>query len=476
MDYENIVPLTKRDHEATESVERKKERSRDLIRMAEEFLDKNPMVFVQRLNCYFALSAADKWVPVKRYSMADRHEEWSIPRFPQAITRVMAKRGLLYLDITISFAAVGADVFNGLRRDRWLQPQDGPYPVLFDTLMQSLGGNKPENIAHIEHLLAYKYAHPETSSQLPALAIHGEGGVGKNLLVQHVLAQVYPDQTTAQTAEMALSSHNTELEGMMVCLLDESNAEKINDAILKNLIGNSRIWINPKNINKYLVDNTALYIISSNSEEGAVYLNRSHADRRLSICYCLPGQPLEYWIARERGWIAPEVTALTEREPIYQQARQWMHETGYGIVTNKDNVAKWLGHLVRKYADAGLPTPLHGDDYQRVSDLQKPTHEAFIAAVLGAEEFKYIERGVFLEGYRITCRDHGYRPIGSKRFYHAVRSHARLHMPELVEIERVIGDKHLRFFSRIPQAHHVNNRERYLDSGPAGPFWVGPAI
>ena len=70
------------------------------------------------------------------------------------------------------------DMLNLLDQSGWLKPDVGDCHWLFDVLIQSLGGNKIENIEHIKHVLAYKYLYPEAYT-LPCLVIHGEGGLAK---------------------------------------------------------------------------------------------------------------------------------------------------------------------------------------------------------------------------------------------------------------------------------------------------------
>jgi hypothetical protein len=43
-------------------------------------------------------------------------------------------------------------------------------------------------------VIAYKYMHPE-EFRLPCLLIHGEGGIGKNLLVDKILHLIFDGQT-----------------------------------------------------------------------------------------------------------------------------------------------------------------------------------------------------------------------------------------------------------------------------------------
>jgi hypothetical protein len=184
----NVVKL---DHHRNKNKTKPEQDTDDLLAAAGQFLDANPMREVLRLGCYFLQRADGAWFAVKPGHLGGHFPEWSQSKFRVAVTMKLQERHWTYNDVTYSFRQdLPSDMLNLLDRSDWLQPDVGAYHWIFDVLVQSLGGNKAENIDHLQCVLAYKYLHPEAYT-LPCLMIHGEGGVGKNLLVNHVLGIIF---------------------------------------------------------------------------------------------------------------------------------------------------------------------------------------------------------------------------------------------------------------------------------------------
>ncbi len=320
----------------------------------------------------------------------------------------LQERGWTYNDVTYTFRqGLPPDLLNLLDRSGWLEPDVGSYHWIFDVLVQSLGGNKAENMEHIKHVLAYKYLHPEAYT-LPCLMIHGEGGVGKNLLVNHVLGVVFDGQTTSTASANVVGNFNSTVKGKTVVLLDESMAEKVNGDALKIVLGNATITINEKNVAQYDADNTPFYLISSNDSEGGLYLDRSHADRRYSVMLVEQNETLDYWIARHEGWITDDMHD-DQRDVACRQAKQWMHDHGFAILTDRQQIACWLGHLLLTYGELPHPMPLHGADFKRLMGIQKPVKERIVEAVFNDPSFTHIEKKVLYKAYRLLSDESGHR-------------------------------------------------------------------
>src|SRR5690348_9031636 len=151
--------------------EEKEQQEQDLIEAAEQWLEANPLRECLKQRCYFVQKENRQWIPAMRHNFGSHYPIWS-EKFGKAVTHVMAGRGWNHLDCTYTYGACPSDTFNMLDRSGWLEPDIGEYHWLFDVLMQALSGNKPENLDHLEHVLVYKFLHPQAYT-LPCLLIHG---------------------------------------------------------------------------------------------------------------------------------------------------------------------------------------------------------------------------------------------------------------------------------------------------------------
>jgi Family of unknown function (DUF5906) len=488
--YNNVVKLDH--HRNSPQPVQPKQGTDDLLVAADQFLEANPMREVLRLGCYFLKRADGSWFPVKPGHLVSHFPEWSQPKFRVAVTMKLQERGWTYNDVTYTFRRdLPPDMLNLLDRSGWLKPDVGEYHWVFDVLVRSLGGNKAENMEHIKHVLAYKYLYPEAYT-LPCLMIHGEGGVGKNLLVNHVLGIIFDGQTTSTASANVIGNFNSTLKGRTVVLLDESMADKVDGDALKIVLGNATITINEKNVAHYDADNTPLYLISSNDSEGGLYLDRSNADRRYSVMLVEQNETLDYWIALHEGWIADDMHD-DRCEAACRRAKQWMHDQGFAILTDRQQIACWLGHLLLTYGELPHPTPLHGADFKRLMGIQKPVKERIVEAVFNDPGFTHIEKKVLYKAYRLLSDESGHRgKVRDHGFYAFVetwlKSNKRTDIGE--KRERMDDDhQHMIWYSKTAEGRlcKQENSARYIanykpshdDDGReirTTMRWVGPEV
>jgi hypothetical protein len=464
----------------------------DLLMAADQFLDANPIREVLRPGCYFLKRADGSWFAVKPGHLTAHFPEWCQSKFRTAVTTRLQERGWTYNDVTYTFRrSLPPDMLNLLDQSGWLLPVAGDYHWIFDVLVRSLGGNKAENMEHIKHVLTYKYVYPEAYT-LPCMMIHGEGGVGKNLLVNHVLGIIFDGQTTSTASANVIGNFNSTLKGKTVVLLDESMAEKVNSEALKIVLGNATITVNEKNVAHYDADNTPLYLISSNDSEGGLYLDRSNADRRYSVMRVEQNETLDYWIARHQSWIT-EDTPSDGREVACRRAKQWMHDDGFAILTDRHQIACWLGHLLLTYGELPHPTPLHGSDFRRLLNIQKPVKERIVEAVFNDADFAHIEKKVLYKAYRLLSDESGHRGKLRDHVFYAfvatwLKANKRSDIGE--KRERMDDDhQHMIWYSKLADARlcKKENSARYIanylpsydDQGRevrTTMRWVGPDV
>ena len=444
----------------------KEERHQSLIEGAREFLAENPNLYFVGKSSLYGLWQNGEWTWLTYSAITTMYADlFTIDGFGKAFKVAMQEAGRCFRDCTHSFEDTTGKL-NLMIRDNWLKPIEGEHHWLFDRLMQSIGGGKPENIDHLERVIAYKMAHPECIT-LPAILMNGEGNLGKNLLVETVLACIWDGATLAATANNIIGSFNSLCAGMLAILVDETSPKRVDHDELKHRLQRAIIEINMKGVPQYQTANLALYFISSNRKAGGVWLDRTKADRRFSVFHIDAGLDLIHWIRQEHpAW---DVAMATE----------WMKREGLKICQDRAEVAKWMHHLLTTYAGQTEPNALHGQDYRRLLDIQMPAEEDIIPAVFRDEQFTHINRQTLYEGYQLRSRADNREPISSRLFYDAVRTFLRLN-PDLdiaeQEMQQRQGSDNVRIWGKKGREcrYSSNNDSQYIDQNTIHHRWKGP--
>lgn len=474
MTNNNIIKLTQGDRAAKAKIEAKEQESGDLLEGAKAFLDKHPFRYIMKLGCY-AKKVGSDWVFFKPETVRPRFAHWDA-KFARAVSQVMEQRGWSFDDATYSFRKdLPAGIFNMMDSSTWVQPEDGKHHFIFDVLMQSLGGGKAENIDHLEHVITYKYIHQDCF-MLPCLLIHGEGGVGKNLLTDKVLKTLFDGKTVSLTSNHVINEFNSLVKGRAVVMINEAVSTKVEADNLKDLLHKEYLVINEKNIRAYLSDNTPMYIIASNHMDGGVFLDRSDADRRISVLRCERGKTLAYWLAKHMNCTPDE-------------AVQWMKDEGNHRCGDRKEVGKWLGYLVLKHGSREQPKALHGLDYQNLLNVQQRLEDRLIESVFdqvderGNRTFTHIERRVLYEGYLALCTLHKVKyPLTDTKFNRRVDDWLNVALPTITKQMIWISKTKRRLLWLDTAAHDINrimridNAVHYLDEVNYKPRWIGTDI
>ncbi|MCJ8322213.1 MAG: DUF5906 domain-containing protein, partial [Colwellia sp.] len=287
-----------------------------------------------------------------------------------------------YRTQTLSAKKQPSYILNRFRRDHWVTPKQGEYHSVFDILIRSLGDNKTENMLHLMQVIAWKYLYPEDYT-LPCIVIYGEGGAGKNTLVERVLGTLFGKQQVIAIRQEQMRNFNGLIAGMVAVLLDEASSDKANMDQLKAMIGQESLVIDPKYGKNYRADNIALYFTGGNGALGAIYLGRDQSDRRFSI------------LQVDRSIIdhVMEVEAIEDR----QEAVSWWNESKH-LLEDKDQLAMWLHHILQKVDGlTTTPSALHGQDFEALMAAQAGPLEWIVEHVFDHPKFKYIDHKIPFE-------------------------------------------------------------------------------
>lgn len=440
-----------------------------------EFVENSQIYYISALDRYLVKDEEKKWTYLKASALYRTYPELGDSDFAAAFTLAMQSCNRIFLDCTYSFNEY-PNTLNKMDRSDWLTPLTGQqHHWLFDVLIQSLGADKPENMEHLKHVIAYKYLHPECWL-LPCLVIYGEGRIGKNLLVDSVLYTVFAKQTISATADNLISTFNSLLEGKMVVCVNETVAGKHDRAKLYNQLAKARTEINMKGTPQYTVDNSGLFFIGSNDWNGGTMLDRSMADERLSILCCPKGLGLKHWVAKHMG-CSPD------------EAQQWLWTEGGKIAEDKIEVARWLGYLIANYGDKPQPEALHGADYAEVMGVQSKIEESMMEAVFRDPAFDHIGVVDLFDGYLAVCKSRNIKfTIGMKLFNRQIEMWLVENKLKIEKITKSIDTSNFvdgrKVRSQIqktvwatnPDTALVDNRSDYLTDDRSDPRWIGAEI
>lgn len=477
--------------------EARKQRQKEAAKEGlEEWLKGEELYFVAKLNRY-AWKDNGIWYLL----LAE-----ALPRMFPALTDKVTKEQLpivmddlnrVYADCTVTFHPENyPNQLNMMDRTDWLAPLEGKHHWLFDVLIRSLGCNKPENMEHIQHVLAYKYEHPDCWL-LPCLSFYGEGRVGKGVLVGTVWRRIFRNRTVVATQKFLMSDFNAKLKGAMIAAIDESVVGKTDRDNLYSTVGNERILINDKNEKHYEVDNTALYMIFSNNWNGGSLLDRGASDERMSVMCLEAGKTLKYWLAQQMG--------VNEDE-----AHEWLVTEGKRIVEDETEIRKWLHHLLTNYGGRKMPKALHGADYRSLMKIQEKIDEKIAHAVFSQDDFDYISVVDLHKGYQTlqSERNSAAKAMGMSIFNRLVQVWCDRHMPHIQKVEHTFyvdmevdhaelmqsirnhqpkpkakqkqKRKTVWLDTRKHEVSHINfepeNTDKYLDTIGYRTIWVGPEV
>jgi hypothetical protein len=426
---------------------------------AQKYVDEHDLRYVRVQDRYVWKSEGGDWKFMAETALS-RKVGWN-SKFKTQMYAYMEDNGRMYVDVTYSVRPdLPKDMFNLMDMSKWVQAREGDCHPAFPILMHSLGGGKEENINHIEQVIIHKYMDP-SNNQLPCIVLHGEGGVGKNLLVDVVLRTMFADATISATPKELIGDFNSLLEGKVVILLNESKADKLDTGKLKTLIGSPRLPINPKNIRQYEVDNMLLLFIGSNDYNGGIWLDRSNADRRFSVIANPRNKTLDTWTQQLMNF-----STLAEAVKFRQDAVA-------NVYNNPEEIGKWITYLYLKHCDSPPPTALHGQDYGRLSQIQEPMHERVCRAIFDDPNFIHIRRRTLFDAYQACCKQYNAYPIMFPKFYEGARDYIQSNGLNIIE-ERI--DQPWYFRKLGDTTTNQNDGDYMYRNGLGQPKYVGPDI
>lgn len=300
-------------------------------------------------------------------------------------------------DITFSFNKTPSDTLNLMNRN-FLPFEDfldaEPYHWFFDTVLRdALGGDRDDNADHLEKAFIAAYFHPETNFIRPCQVFDDEGGTGKTLFATTALSVLFGSDKVIPSMDIKnIEGFNTSLAGKVVVCINEVTHEPGHANILRRTLGTEKIRIEPKGVDAYYADNFALYLISGNNRGiGTVNFTGTGVDRRYSM-HC-PKTNLAVILSK----VLTEKTGTVHTK---EQADAWIRTTGQYIMRDPIEVSRWFASIVLKHGIVSDLEPLHGDDYHKIVESQKPTFERIFSHVFSDPNFTYVKKKTLYEFFQ----------------------------------------------------------------------------
>jgi hypothetical protein len=366
------------------------EKYQKAITEVKEFLEANPALYqVTKDGKYWKFKEdSQEWVPNSAESL--RASDYRVrPQLNWEIFLTAMQAGERIKDTkTYSFKPVPNSVLNMMRDQDWLKPSDKrtENSIMFDCLMRSVSGSNPDNARHLKQVIGWKYDHPETW-QLPAIAFYGCGSAGKNLLFEIITAQIFGQGAVCRRAFEQVKRFNESIAGKTIVFFDE-RPSRDDESTLKFFVGQSNLTIEPKGSAVYEVENTALYVIATNGDNGPVRIENNGTERRWSIIK-----------TREafHDVVMEEMGLKTEEE-----ARDIIKAADAEVFRNPEEVAYFLHTCLlesRKLDTA--PRALHGEDFDELVEIQRDATDDLLTDVfIDYSNFEWIGLNTLYELYK----------------------------------------------------------------------------
>ena len=410
----------KTDEQKLQDAESKKRQTAEwkaqTFEQCKQLIEKDDVYFIADKNKYIISSHHQGWIfmdPVgfRKYAMLSEVQEikW-FDEFMHLESRVKTT-------IANTFNQCSPDVLNLLSTASWLQPEQGPVQPIFDVLFDSLSAGRKDVRDHIEKVFVYKYLHPE-EYVIPCITISGEGGVGKNELIEKVFATIFGDQQIAALGtEEAFGAFNGQMLGKTIVYIDEAIPSKVGAESLKRKAGNKTLQVNTKYGAQGTYDNTPWYWLGGNGTNGNLFLSGDSVDRRYSVIKV--ERNLMHWVGKHIG---VEAAGMGSSLPDGHPCVVWWSENKKHL-SDKVSVSHWLHSVLVKWGlQQYAPSALHDEDYHDLIETQKGEFQETMEWVFDDEHFTHIERPVLYRIYVLKCKESQSIPRQQKNFHADVKA------------------------------------------------------
>lgn len=229
-----------------------------------------------------------------------------------------------------------------------------------DFLLYCVGGGKKENIQHLKKWILMKHKHPEKSVNIPNIDIGGgKGGSGKGALVK-ILKTIFTNVCVVPTDVSDLLKFNGVWGMAVIVYFDEGDVKEMPHNALKRVTAAEERRDERKGKDATIVDDVTNKLFMSNNDNGVVPLVGGEAgeDRRFSIIFT-------------GTQMVPTAKSMFNFETM-TQAKLFVNSCWEEVFGNREKISEFLYSLYEEFPDLDHLEELHGEDYRRRVNKQKP--------------------------------------------------------------------------------------------------------
>lgn len=396
------------------AAEREK-RTAELMNNFKQAIESDDLYYIADRNRYCMFDDNDGWLTFEQTAVNTLYHIKG-PDEVEQFKDAMFLSDRVKINAVNTFRACPSRKLNMLSRQHWLKPQEGEVEQIFDVLFNSLSGGRKNVREHIEKCFVYKYLHPE-DYHLPCITISGEGGVGKNEVIERVFATVFGEQQVASIGtKEAFGAFNGQMLGKTVVFIDEAITDKVDTESLKRSVGNKTIQVNVKYGMQGTYDNTPWYWLGGNGTNGTVLLAGDTTDRRYSVITV--DRNLMYWVGDQIG-VQVEGRGQNVLKSTHPCVEWWDQNAKY--LSDPTAVAAWLHSVIEKWgSQESCPSAFHDEDYREVIDSQKSVFTTVMELVFSDPDFTHIEKLALYHVYELmNKRDNPRGGLAAAKKFHS---------------------------------------------------------
>lgn len=318
------------------------------------------------------------------------------------------------------------------------------YHWIFDAIFESVSGGRrgtPEFLA-LQRTVWAKYLHPENTYIPNIVVCDVVGRGGKGLFSNKFLRRLFNGNIADNcNIDHVIGKFNSVVAGKAMIVVNETNRSKVDSERTKAFLGSPSILVEPKGMDVYHADNTALVMFVTNDINGGVNVGGTKSDNRFSFFHVRES----IYAACARHFREHEGEELTELE-----IKQWIEgpafDAGQNILHDEYEVGKWICAMLAQHGDVTHTEPFHADEYQRIVNLQRGAWTRTVEQVFEDPKFQYIRFQLLVELVRHFNR--GEMLPGKTRMKQ--------------EIERLIRDRgwNIEYKERARIQHGLNEIQR----------------
>lgn len=269
------------------------------------------------------------------------------------------------------------------------------YHWMFDAIFESISGGLKgsDEFEALQRTVWAKFLHPENTYIPHVVVCDVVGRGGKGLISNRFLRRLFNGNIADNcNIDHVIGKFNSVVAGKAVIIVNETNRSKVDAERTKAFLGSPVIPVEPKGMDIYFADNTALAIFVTNDVNGGVNVGGTKSDNRFSFFNVKES----IYAACARHFAAVENQQLNELE-----IKQWIEghsfDSGQNILHDEYEVGKWICAMSAKHGDVTHVEPFHQEEYKRIVDTQRGAWTRTVEAVFDDPKFEYIRAQLLVE-------------------------------------------------------------------------------